>query len=193
MASDYEFFTDWRVKGTVQDVVDILSDATDLPRWWPSVYLDASRRKEGDANRVGEEITLYTKGFLPYTLSWEFRITKIEPMKSITLETWGDFVGRGIWMFYQEGDEVRVTYDWKIRAEKPLLRRLTWAMRPVFAANHHWAMRMGKQSLELELARRRATTPDELRKIPAPPPPTPASLMAWVGSLVGLGQRVKGV
>jgi hypothetical protein len=184
MSSEYEFFTDWRLKGTVQEVIDIMEDATQLPRWWPSVYLDAKRRKDGDANRVGEEITLYTKGFLPYTLSWEFRITKIEPQKSITLETWGDFVGRGIWTFYQEGEDVRVTYDWKIRAEKPLLRRLTIVMRPVFSANHHWAMTMGKQSLELELARRRAKSPDELAKIPAPPPPTPSSLIGWIGSVI---------
>jgi len=36
--NDYHFVTHWRVRGTVKEILDILSDAEDLPRWWPSVY-----------------------------------------------------------------------------------------------------------------------------------------------------------
>jgi len=43
---------------------------------------------------------------------------------------------------------------WKIRADKPLLRDFSFLMKPLFSANHHWAMRKGEESLRLELARR---------------------------------------
>ena len=36
---------------------------------------------------------------------------------------------------------VNIIYDWRIRANKPLLRYLSFIMKPIFSANHHWAMR----------------------------------------------------
>lgn len=77
--------------------------------------------------------------------------------------------GRGIWTFEQDGIWVNVTYDWKIRADKPLLKALSFIMKPIFSANHRWAMARGEESLKLELARRRASTPHELALIPSPP------------------------
>jgi hypothetical protein len=177
MSNEYHFITEWRFKATIQEIREILGDATDLPRWWPSVYMEAELTKTGDANRVGEVIRLYTKGYLPYTLRWDFTVTKAEPL---TLEAKGDFVGRGIWLFEQQGDEVIVKYDWKIEAEKPLLKRLTPILRPLFSWNHHWAMEMGRQSIELELARRRAKTETERQAVPPPPLPTPSNPMAWL-------------
>ena len=65
-------------------------------------------------------------------------------------------MGRGIWTLRQDGADVLVRYDWKILAEKPLLRDFSSIMKPIFGANHRWAMAKGEESLKLELARRRA-------------------------------------
>src|SRR5215212_8892898 len=192
--NDYHFITDWRVEGSINEVADILKDAEDLPRWWPSVYIDVKTLEPGDANGVGRVIDLYTKGWLPYTLRWQFRVTDMRP-DGFSLDAWGDFDGRGIWVFEQDGRWVDITYDWKIRADKPLLRSLSFLLKPVFAANHRWAMARGEESLRLELARRRATTPAERARVPAPPPPTavPVLPLAAAGvavlGLVYLGAR----
>ncbi len=69
--------------------------------------------------------------------------------------------------FEQDGRWVDITYDWKIRADKPLLRRLSFLLKPVFAANHRWAMAKGEESLRLELRRRRGSD-----SVPPPPPAT---------------------
>jgi len=67
----------------------------------------------------------------------------------------------------------RATSGWRIRAEKGVLRRFSFVMKPLFAANHRWAMARGEESLRLELARRRAAgDPAILAAIPAPPPAT---------------------
>jgi hypothetical protein len=63
-----------------------------------------------------------------------------------------------------------ITYDWRVSAAKPLLRRLSWLMKPAFAANHRWAMARGQESLALELRRRRH--PGDARSVPPPPGPT---------------------
>ena len=43
-----------------------------------------------------------------------------------SLKAQGDFEGQGIWTFQQDGDWVRITYDWCIVAEKPLLKTLSF-------------------------------------------------------------------
>lgn len=184
MSNEYHFITNWRIKGNVKEINEIIADASDLPRWWPSVYLESQILKKGDEQGVGSEISLYTKGYLPYTLRWQFTVAQVEPLKTIRIEAKGDFVGYGIWTFQADGDYVNIKYDWNIQAEKPLLRNLTFLLRPIFSANHHWAMAMGESSLKLELARRHAASDEERAKLPAPPPPTPNSMLGFLGLLL---------
>jgi hypothetical protein len=154
-ANCYNFITNWRVEGTVNEVSDVLKKAEYLPRWWPSVYLDVQVLEPGDEAGVGKVVSLHTKGWLPYTLRWQFRVTESRYPFGFSLEAWGDLVGRGIWTLEPDGEWVNVAYDWNVRADKPLLRALSLVLKPVFAANHRWAMARGEKSLEVELTRRR--------------------------------------
>lgn len=178
-SNDYHFITHWQVQGTIDEVTKIMEDADDLVRWWPAVYLDVKTLKPGDEKGLGKEVSLYTKGWLPYTLRWNFRVSEVG-QNTFTITAWGDFEGRGIWTFEQEGPWVNVTYDWKISAEKPLLRYFSLIMKPIFSANHRWAMAKGEESLRLELARRHAATVADRDIIAAPPRATaiPAAPLA---------------
>ncbi|MFN8548032.1 MAG: SRPBCC family protein [Candidatus Eisenbacteria bacterium] len=171
-ANDYHFVTRWIIAGTREEIYDLIGDAAALPRWWPSVYLDARVVEPGEASGVGKRVQLFTKGWLPYTLRWEFVVTEALRPERTAIEASGDFVGRGVWNFTQVGPQVAITYDWRIRADKPLLRTLSFVMKPLFAANHRWAMERGRESLALELMRRRARNDEERRSVPAPPGPT---------------------
>src|SRR5262245_60123050 len=144
-ANDYHFITRWRVQASVVEVADILKNATALPRWWPSVYLEAEQIQAGDENGVGKIVNLHTRGWLPYTLRWSFRVTESRYPDGFSLEAWGDFDGRGVWTFEQDGEWVDITYDWKIRADKPLLKALSFLLKPIFSANHRWAMTRGEE------------------------------------------------
>ena len=163
------FVTNWRVLSSCQEISEVLGDAPDLTRWWPSVYLEVQEVEPGNKNGVGKVVKLFTKGWLPYTLRWQFRVTANRSPYGFSLQAWGDFVGTGDWTFTQNGDWVDITYDWRVRADKPLLRWLSFIMKPIFSANHHWAMRKGEESLKLELARRHAQTIAERKAIPPPP------------------------
>lgn len=175
--NDYHFITRWRVESTLEEISAIIGNADDLPRWWPAVYLEVRELAPGGPAGVGKVIDLFTKGWLPYTLRWQFRVTESRVPFGFTLEAQGDFVGRGVWSFAQHGHFIDITYDWRISAEKPLLRRLSFLLKPIFAANHRWAMRTGEESLALELRRRRARTTAERAAIPPPPGPTFAFLI----------------
>jgi len=209
----YHFTTRWRVVGTCGEVADVLDDPLSLPRWWPSVYLEvwqlrssqraagsepgeagpASEREQSPAsseadNRVGRRVKLHTKGWLPYTLRWQLEIVESRYPYGFTLIATGDFDGRGEWTFVQNGPFVDMTYDWRLRAEKPLLRNLSFLMKPIFKANHQGAMARGEESLKIELARRRATSRAARAAIPPPPGPvtyTAAGLIAGAAIIGG--------
>jgi hypothetical protein len=182
VSNQYHFISRWRVEGTCGEVADVLGDPLGLPRWWPSVYLDVWELRPPDQNRVGGRVKLHTKGWLPYTLRWQSEVIESRYPNGFTLVATGDFDGRGVWTFAQNGDHVDITYDWRLRADKPLLRDLSFLLKPVFEANHRWAMARGEESLKLELDRRRAATKAARDRIPAPPGPV---TYAGVGLLAG--------
>jgi hypothetical protein len=146
-ANEYHFVTCWHVEGTAEDVYDILDNPADLVRWWPAVYLDVKEVEPG-------VFELHTKGRLPYTLRWRLRKLESRRPHGFSLEAWGDFEGTGVWTFTPDGRYVDITYDWRIKAEKPLLRYLSFLLKPIFSANHRWAMAQGEESLKKELKRR---------------------------------------
>jgi hypothetical protein len=191
-SNDYQFVTRWRVRGRAEDVADLLEDFVELPRWWPAVYLDARELERGE-NGVGQLVALHTKGWLPYDLHWCARVVENRHPRGFTIDATGDFLGRGAWTFEQDGDHVDIAFDWRLRAEKPLLRRLSFLLKPLFAANHRWAMARGEESLALELARR-ASSDEERASIPPPPGPTRAEpyivLGAGVVVMLLLGKRL---
>lgn len=159
----YRFVTQWTVEGEVGAVADLINQPELLTLWWPSVYLQIEKRQQDGR----DEYHLFTKGWLPYTLRWHFHQTKAELPHRLELEAAGDLQGYGIWTFEQRGTQVHIRYEWEVDANKPILKYLSFLFRPVFAFNHHWAMRKGEESLKLELARLQAGLPR--RDAPKPP------------------------
>ncbi len=187
MSNQYQFLSRWRVEGTCGEVADILGDPLALSRWWPSVYLGVEELRPADARGLGHRARLHTKGFLPYTLIWELEVTETRYPYGFTIVASGDFDGRGVWTFEPDGNFVDVTYDWRLSAEKPLLRNLSFLLKPVFEANHRWAMAQGERSLRLELSRRRASSDAVRANIPAPPGPVTYAGVAIIAGTAALG------
>ncbi|HEY8597316.1 MAG TPA: SRPBCC family protein [Thermomicrobiales bacterium] len=192
-SNDYHFVTHWRMQGTPDEVIAVLADARDLVRWWPSVYLKVWEITPGDEQGIGKVVELLTKGWLPYTIRWRFRVEESDPPRRIAIAASGDLEGRGVWTLEPDGDQTDVTYDWRIRGDKPLFRYGSFILKPLFAANHRWAMARGAESMAIELRRRRATTDAEHQALPAPPGPTSGALIA-LGTviIVGVGLVILG-
>ena len=170
-ASDYHFVDKWRVEGDLKEVADIIEDALSLPRWWPSVYFAVKELEPGGEHGIGKVISLRAAGWLPYTLRINFRTFESHYPNGFSMEATGDLEGTGIWNFEQDGPYVNITYDWTIRANKPLVQKLSFLLKPIFRSNHNWTMKRGEESLKLELMRRRARTPEQAGRIPPPPAP----------------------
>lgn len=170
--NDYHFIDRWRVEGNVREVADIIEDVLSLPAWWPSVYFEVKELEPGTEHGLGKLISLRAGGWLPYTLRINFRTTESRYPSGFSMDATGDLEGKGIWIFEPEGAFVNVTYDWTIRANKSIIDKLSFLLKPIFRSNHNWTMKRGEESLKLELLRRRAQTSEELARIPPPPGPS---------------------
>lgn len=146
-AHDYTFVSRWRVPATREETAAILSDAAALPRWWNSVYL--SVEPDGGVWRV------HSRGWLPYTLRWSFERASEDLPNSFSLRAWGDLNGTGRWEFHGANGHTEASFVWQVRADKPVLRYLSWLLKPIFAANHRWAMAQGERAIAHEVSRRR--------------------------------------
>ena len=155
-ANEYQFLTEWRVAAPRQLLYEILKEGKDYPQWWPDVYLDAKLHPSGRADGIGDRLELLTKGWLPYRLRWTAITEGYAAPQRIEIRAEGDFVGRGVWQLVEDGAATRVTFDWRLRADKPLLRWLSPLLKPLFKWNHRWAMARGLTSLQSEAQRRLA-------------------------------------
>lgn len=155
-APRYVFHSRWFTRdATVTEVAGVLAETARLPEWWPDVYLEARVVEPGGEHGLGSAIDLHTKGRLPYTLRWELRVESVDYPHGSTIAARGDLTGRGVWKHREVAGGVESTYDWEVAADKPLLRYLSFVLRPLFAENHRWAMANGEVSLQREVDRRR--------------------------------------
>ena len=186
--NEYRFVTRWQVEAPREEVFAVLTDSEGLTRWWPSVYRKVQPiAPPTGPGGVGKRVLLDTQGWLPYRLRWELLIVEHRPPSRLALEASGDFVGSGVWTLQQDGDATEVKYEWAIRAHKPLLRHLSFLLRPVFALNHRWAMARGLESLELELERRRG----KLAAAPRGPVSALWSSLVLMSALVALALALR--
>ncbi len=133
------------------------------------MYLSVRTLKQNDENGTGRRVQLRTTGWLPYTLSWISTLTEPVQATGFAFTAEGDFNGTGRWIFRQDGPSLVLAFDWQISVDKPVVRQFTWLFRPLFTANHRWAMARGLESLQLELLRRASGAPN----LPGAVPPGP--------------------
>jgi uncharacterized protein YndB with AHSA1/START domain len=146
MASEYVFIDEWDVDAPQEAVFTALADASTYPRWWKPVYIDV----EADGPpEVGCTSKQHFKGRLPYTLRTTSEIVHYEPPRKFEVSVVGDLTGRGVWTLSEAADgRVHIHFDWRVIADRPLLRYLTPVLRPVFRWNHNWSVKRAIEGLE---------------------------------------------
>lgn len=156
MAAEYVFIDEWDVHAPQQAVFDALADARSYPKWWTPVYIDVM---SDDDPHVGAVAQTLFKGRLPYKLRVTSRIVRYEPPREFEIAVDGDLSGRGVWTVTPIADGVHVRFDWRVNADRMLLRVLTPILRPLFRANHNYAISRAKAGLEAYANRTVAATP----------------------------------
>ena len=145
MARDYVFLDEWDVDAPAEVVFAALADARTYPDWWRPVYISVEADGPPEVGRVSEQ---HFKGRLPYTLRTRSTITRMESPREFEVSVVGDLTGRGTWTLTPHDGGVHVRFDWRVIADRPLLRYLTPVLRPLFRWNHNWSVRRAIEGLE---------------------------------------------
>jgi quercetin dioxygenase-like cupin family protein/uncharacterized protein YndB with AHSA1/START domain len=145
--NEYVFVDEWDVQAPADAVFRALSDARTYPQWWRPVYVSVDSDGPGV---VGHSSTQRFKGRLPYRLSTRSTTIRHEPPILHEIDVTGDLRGRGTWTLSRlpGGAGTHVRFDWRVFADRPLLRVLTPVLRPAFRANHAWAIARAQEGLE---------------------------------------------
>jgi hypothetical protein len=144
MASEYVFVDEWDVDAPLEAVFDALADARTYPEWWRPVYIAV----EADCGpEVGCVSKQEFKGRLPYHLNTRSDVSMNRPHE-FEVSVVGDLTGRGVWTLTEPAGRVHIQFDWRVIADRPLLRYLTPVLRPVFRWNHNWSIERAIEGLE---------------------------------------------
>jgi mannose-6-phosphate isomerase-like protein (cupin superfamily)/uncharacterized protein YndB with AHSA1/START domain len=149
---EYVFVDEWDVAAPRDAVFDAIADARSYPTWWRPVYIDVEADGEPALGNVSRQ---RFKGRLPYQLRTRSTIVRLESPELIAGDVDGDLRGRGTWTLTEIAGGTHVRFDWRVHADRPLLRALTPLLRPLFRWNHNWAIARAIDGLE-PYARRRA-------------------------------------
>jgi uncharacterized protein YndB with AHSA1/START domain len=144
MAAEYVFIDEWDVDAPQAAVFEALADARTYPEWWKPVYIEV----EADcAPQVGCVSRQEFKGRLPYHLNTRSEIVRMERPHELAVEVVGDLTGKGVWTLTPLDGHIHVHFDWRVLADRPLLRVLTPLLRPVFRWNHNWSIKRAMEGL----------------------------------------------
>jgi uncharacterized protein YndB with AHSA1/START domain len=147
MAADrFELVTHWHVAAPPVKVWAELNTPEAWPRWWRAVKR-VETLSGGDANGVGTSRRFTWTSALPYELTFDMTITRIEPVHIVEGQARGELNGLGRWTITPEGEGTHVRYDWQVELGKPWQRALAPVLRPAFAWNHSVVMGWGYQGL----------------------------------------------
>lgn len=142
---EYVFVDEWHVAAPPEPIFNAIADARTYPDWWRPVYLDV----ETDGSpAVGRVSTQHFKGRLPYELRTRSRIVELDAPSVVAAEVEGDLSGYGRWTLTPTASGTHVRFDWRVYADRPLLRLLTPVLRPAFRWNHNWAITRAMDGLE---------------------------------------------
>ena len=150
MAAAYHFLDQWVVPCPIERVYAAVGEPVAYPRWWPDAFVEAT----GDSGppAVGNKVAVVSRGFLPYKLRFTLETIEVDPPTRIKTVLRGDFEGSGEWHLREENGNTIAELDWRPIVNKAGVKQLTPVLRPLFRANHNWAMKRGQERILKYLA-----------------------------------------
>jgi hypothetical protein len=144
----YSFVTIWRHRAPIGDVYDAIADSLAWPDWWRAVRKVEDVIPGDPVSHLGNVRRYTFKGALPYTLSFDMRVTTTERPRTLAGHATGELEGDGVWTLSEEPGGVTVArYDWNIRTTRWWMNLLAPIAGPIFKANHDVVMRSGAAGL----------------------------------------------
>ncbi len=142
--ADYEFTTEWKIAAPREAVWQIIRDPSQWTRWWPGLQAVSAVSESRDTGSVWRFLW---RGALPYRLSIDVRLARIEPPARLEATVSGGLEGIGCWQLFQQAEITLVRFEWHVSGPRPWMRHIAPIARPLFRWNHMGLMDAGYRGL----------------------------------------------
>jgi hypothetical protein len=152
MATNYYVFVDkFTVPCDLETAYQYIKQVEEYPRWWGKVYERVEKLKDAPPDTAGGKYRVTVGGFLPYSLIIENETTLVDRPNRIEFVAFGDLEGKGTWLFKPVAEGTEITFDWRVAANKAIIRSLSFILKPLFRANHVYCVRKANEGIRLDL------------------------------------------
>jgi hypothetical protein len=151
----YNFTTRWHLRAPVEEVWKAIFEIDRWPEWWNGVE-SVVQLEAGDLEHVGSLWRHIWKSALPYRLTFDMRVTRVEPHVTMAGCSVGELAGEGVWHLFRSEGGTLVRYEWRVATTGLAMNLLAPVARPLFAWNHDQVMRQGGEGLARLVARARS-------------------------------------
>lgn len=153
MPTNYYVFVDRFVAPcSIDTAYRYIKEIEDYPRWWGKVYKKIVKLKDAPPDAAGAKYSVTVAGFLPYSLTIENEVTFVDKPNRIEFIADGDLQGKGAWIFRQVDNGTEITFDWRVAANKKIIKVFSFLLKPLFRANHAFCVRKADEGLRRDLA-----------------------------------------
>lgn len=140
--NSYALTTLWQLDAPLEAVWEAIVHAERWPDWWTGVERVVMLER-GDLIGLGARHRYTWKSRLPYRLTFDTRVTRVEPLCLLEGRVEGELEGIGRWRFARAAQLTQVRFDWRVHTTRWWMNLLAPLARPVFRWNHDALMRAG--------------------------------------------------
>jgi hypothetical protein len=144
--ANFALVSHWLIAAPIDAVWNEIYAVEDWPKWWKYVRRVQEVRK-GDESGVGAVRRYTWSSRLPYSLTFDMRVTRVERPHLLAGEALGELTGSGLWMLSATPDGTQVRYEWNVATTRPWMNLLAPLLGPVYRWNHGEVMRAGARGL----------------------------------------------
>ena len=147
----FELVSHWQLAAPIDVVWQAIYAVEYWPQWWKYVR-NVQELCKGDASGVGAVRRYTWSSRLPYSLTFDMRVTRVERPNVLEGEAIGELTGSGRWTLSVEAASTHIRYNWNVRTTRRWMNALAPLLAPAYRWNHGAVMRAGARGLAQHLS-----------------------------------------
>ena len=140
----------WLIAAPIDTLWGEIYAVENWPKWWKYVRRVQELRK-GDDSGVGAVRRYTWSSRLPYSLTFDMRVTRVERPYFLEGEASGELNGSGLWTLSVTPSGTQIRYDWNVATTRTWMNLLAPLLGPAYRWNHGEVMRAGARGLAARL------------------------------------------
>ncbi len=143
----YRFKNSWEIDAPLKPVWNEIVNYTNWPEWCYGVHEVKNIDIISTDIKKGNKFRSIWKGTLPYTLTFEAKITNLIPYTFISFKVKGDLDGIGVCRLSTRNNITTVNFVWNVSPTKLWMKCLAPFAKPLFTRNHNRIVDSGLNEL----------------------------------------------